>query len=114
MGSLIKSPGGTIVSGGGYIAGREALVAAAAARLTAPGVGVDAGCVSGETLRIMAQGKLPCTLHAKHVYAVEWGFAGVYIAGQVALVAATTARLITLGVGVDAGCVAGDNLRITT
>lgn len=58
MGSLIKSPGGTIVSGGGYIAGRGDLVAAAAARLTAPGVGVDAGCVSGEALRIMAQGKL--------------------------------------------------------
>lgn len=56
MGSLIKSPGGTIVSSGGYIAGRTDLVAAAAARLTAPGVGVDAGSVSGETLRLMAQG----------------------------------------------------------
>lgn len=67
MGSLIKSPGGTIVSGGGYIAGRAALVAAAAARLTAPGVGVDAGCVPGEALRIMAQGKLACTLHARHL-----------------------------------------------
>lgn len=56
MGSLIKSPGGTIVSSGGYIAGRADLVAAAAARLTAPGVGVDAGSVPGETLRLMAQG----------------------------------------------------------
>lgn len=56
MGSLIKSPGGTIVSGGGYIAGRAHLVAAAAARLTAPGVGIDAGCVPGETLRLMFQG----------------------------------------------------------
>lgn len=56
MGSLIKSPGGTIVSGGGYIAGRADLVAAAAARLTAPGVGIDAGCVPGETLRLMFQG----------------------------------------------------------
>ncbi len=55
-GSLIKSPGGTIVPGGGYIAGRAALVAAAAARLTAPGVGVDAGCVSGGMLRLMFQG----------------------------------------------------------
>ena len=61
MGSLIKSPGGTIVSSGGYIAGRADLVAAAAARLTAPGVGVDAGSVSGETLRLMAQGR-PLTL----------------------------------------------------
>lgn len=56
MGSLIKSPGGTIVPGGGYVAGRADLVAAAAARLTAPGVGIDAGCVSGDTLRLMAQG----------------------------------------------------------
>ncbi|BDA45460.1 Uncharacterized protein YnbB [Coccomyxa sp. Obi] len=56
MGSLIKSPGGTIVPGGGYIAGRADLVAAAAARLTAPGVGLDAGGVSGSTLRLMAQG----------------------------------------------------------
>jgi cystathionine beta-lyase family protein involved in aluminum resistance len=59
MGSLIKSPGGTIVPGGGYVAGRADLVAAAAARLTAPGVGLDAGCVSGDTLRLMAQGLLP-------------------------------------------------------
>lgn len=56
MGSLIKSPGGTLVPGGGYIAGRAHLVAAAAARLTAPGVGIDAGCVPGDTLRLMAQG----------------------------------------------------------
>lgn len=55
-GSLIKSPGGTIVPGGGYVAGRRELVEAAAARLTAPGVGVDAGCVSGGTLRLMFQG----------------------------------------------------------
>lgn len=56
MGSLIKSPGGTITPGGGYVAGRADLVAAAAARLTAPGVGLDAGCVAGETLRLMFQG----------------------------------------------------------
>lgn len=63
MGSLIKSPGGTIVPGGGYIAGRADLVAAAAARLTAPGVGTDAGGVSGSTLRLMAQGATPKTSH---------------------------------------------------
>lgn len=56
MGSLIKSPGGTIVSGGGYVAGRAELVERAVARLTAPGVGTDAGCVPGETLRLMFQG----------------------------------------------------------
>ena len=56
MGSLIKSPGGTIVTGGGYIVGRADLVEAAGARLTAPGVGLDAGAVPGETLRLMFQG----------------------------------------------------------
>ena len=56
MGSLIKSPGGTIVTGGGYIAGRADLVAAAGARMNAPGVGLDAGAVPGETLRLMFQG----------------------------------------------------------
>lgn len=59
MGSLIKNAGGTIVPGGGYIAGRADLVAAAAARLTAPGVGIDAGGVSGSSLRLMAKGLLP-------------------------------------------------------
>ena len=56
MGSLIKTPGGTIAPGGGYVAGRRPLVDAALARLTAPGVGADAGCVPGETLRLMFQG----------------------------------------------------------
>ena len=69
MGSLIKSPGGTIVSSGGYIAGRADLVAAAAARLTTPGVGTDAGSVSGETLRLTAQGTtlpFPAQRHRAH------------------------------------------------
>ncbi|KAK9830077.1 hypothetical protein WJX72_009629 [[Myrmecia] bisecta] len=56
MGSLIKNGGGTICPGGGYVAGRADLVAAVQARLTAPGVGMDAGCVPGETLRLMFQG----------------------------------------------------------
>lgn len=56
MGSLIKNGGGTIVSGGGYVAGRANLVERALARLTAPGIGSDAGCVPGETLRLMFQG----------------------------------------------------------
>jgi len=56
MGSFIKNPGGTIVTGGGYVAGRADLVRRAVARLTAPGVGMDAGCVPGETMRLMFQG----------------------------------------------------------
>ena len=56
MGSLIKNPGGTIVSGGGYVAGRVDLVDRAVARMSAPGVGMDAGGVPGETLRLMFQG----------------------------------------------------------
>ncbi len=56
MGSLIKSPGGTIVTGGGYVAGRGGLIDAVGARLTAPGVGLDAGCVDGQTQRLMFQG----------------------------------------------------------
>ena len=58
MGSLIKNPGGTIVTGGGYVAGKAHLVAAAQARLTAPGVGLDAGSVPGDTVRLMMQGAL--------------------------------------------------------
>jgi len=58
MGSLIKNPGGTIVTGGGYVAGKAHLVQAAQARLTAPGVGMDAGCVPGDTVRLMMQGML--------------------------------------------------------
>ena len=61
MGSLIKSPGGTIAPGGGYVAGRADLVAAAAARLTAPGVGLDAGCVEASTLRLQFQGAEPAS-----------------------------------------------------
>lgn len=42
-GSLIKNPGGGLVRSGGYIAGNETLVAQAANRLTAPGLGKEAG-----------------------------------------------------------------------
>ena len=42
-GSLIKNPGGTIASTGGYIAGRTELVEAALCRLTAPGIGRSGG-----------------------------------------------------------------------
>src|SRR5690625_971013 len=42
-GSLIKNPGGGLVRAGGYIVGKEEYVEAAANRLTAPGLGKDAG-----------------------------------------------------------------------
>lgn len=42
-GSLIKNPGGGLATKGGYIAGREDLVEAAANRLAAPGIGLHCG-----------------------------------------------------------------------
>jgi len=42
-GSLIKNPGGGIAPKGGYVAGREDLVEAAAFRLTSPGIGGECG-----------------------------------------------------------------------
>jgi len=42
-GSLIKNPGGGIAPNGGYVAGREDLVEAAAYRLTTPGIGGECG-----------------------------------------------------------------------
>lgn len=53
---LLCTAGGTIAPGGGYVAGKEALIGAVAARLAAPGIGIDAGGVPGTTLRIMFQG----------------------------------------------------------
>jgi len=55
MGSLIKNPGGGIASTGGYIVGKRAYVDAAAARLTAPGVGGEVG-PTHDFLRPMYQG----------------------------------------------------------
>ena len=54
-GSLIKNPGGTIVTAGGYIAGRADLVEAAACRLTAPGIGSSGGA-SFDQHRLLFQG----------------------------------------------------------
>jgi cystathionine beta-lyase family protein involved in aluminum resistance len=54
-GSLIKNPGGTIATTGGYIAGRANLVEAAACRLTAPGVGSTGGATLDQN-RLMFQG----------------------------------------------------------
>lgn len=42
-GSLIKNPGGGLVKTGGYIVGRADLIEKCASRMTAPGVGAEAG-----------------------------------------------------------------------
>lgn len=55
-GSLIKNPGGTIAPCGGYVAGKERWVKAAAARLSAPGLGVDCGSTPGDIMRAYFQG----------------------------------------------------------
>ncbi len=54
-GSLIKNPGGTIVTAGGYVAGKAELVEAAACRLTAPGIGSSCGATFGQN-RLLFQG----------------------------------------------------------
>jgi cystathionine beta-lyase family protein involved in aluminum resistance len=53
---LIKNPGGTIAPCGGYVAGREKWVKAAAARLSAPGLGIDCGSTPGHIMRAFFQG----------------------------------------------------------
>jgi cystathionine beta-lyase family protein involved in aluminum resistance len=54
-GSLIKNPGGTIVTAGGYVAGKAALVEMACCRLTAPGVGSHGGATFDQN-RLLFQG----------------------------------------------------------
>jgi len=54
-GSLIKNPGGTIVTAGGYVAGRADLVEAAVCRLTAPGIGSSGGATFDQN-RLLFQG----------------------------------------------------------
>jgi cystathionine beta-lyase family protein involved in aluminum resistance len=54
-GSLIKNPGGTIVTAGGYVAGRADLVEAATCRLTAPGIGSSGGATLDQN-RLLFQG----------------------------------------------------------
>ena len=54
-GSLIKNPGGTIVTAGGYIAGKAELVEMAACRLTSPGIGSSSGATFNQN-RLMFQG----------------------------------------------------------
>jgi cystathionine beta-lyase family protein involved in aluminum resistance len=54
-GSLIKNPGGTIVTAGGYVAGKEELVEKACCRLTAPGIGSSGGATFDQN-RLLFQG----------------------------------------------------------
>lgn len=54
-GSLIKNPGGGLVRAGGYIVGKSELIERAANRLTAPGLGKEAGATL-HTLQEMYQG----------------------------------------------------------
>ena len=54
-GSSIKNPGGTIVTAGGYIAGKAELVELAACRLTSPGIGSSSGATFDQN-RLMLQG----------------------------------------------------------
>jgi cystathionine beta-lyase family protein involved in aluminum resistance len=54
-GSLIKNPGGGLALTGGYVAGKAALVRAAAHRMTCPGIGDECGLTFGQT-RTMLQG----------------------------------------------------------
>ncbi|XP_068661294.1 uncharacterized protein, partial [Aristolochia californica] len=55
-GSFIKNPGGTIAPSGGYVAGKDKWVKAAAARLSAPGLGVECGSTPGHVMRALFQG----------------------------------------------------------
>lgn len=54
-GSLIKNPGGGLAPTGGYIAGKAALVEAAAMHLTTPGIGGECGSSLGNN-RLLYQG----------------------------------------------------------
>jgi cystathionine beta-lyase family protein involved in aluminum resistance len=54
-GSLIKNPGGTLATAGGYLAGRADLVEQAACRLTAPGIGSSGGATFDQN-RLLFQG----------------------------------------------------------
>lgn len=53
--SLIKNPGGTIVTAGGYVAGKKDCVEKACCRLTTPGVGSSGGATFDQN-RLLFQG----------------------------------------------------------
>jgi cystathionine beta-lyase family protein involved in aluminum resistance len=58
-GTLLGAVGGSVAPEGGYIAGRAGLMDRACARMSAPGLSLDAGSVSGDTLRLLFQGTAP-------------------------------------------------------
>ena len=55
-GSLQGHVSGGLARSGGYVAGGAQMVERACARMSAPGLSLDAGCVSGDTLRLLFQG----------------------------------------------------------
>jgi cystathionine beta-lyase family protein involved in aluminum resistance len=55
-GSLFGGLGGSVATEGGYVAGMADLVECACARLSAPGLSLDAGSVPGDTQRLLFQG----------------------------------------------------------
>lgn len=55
-GSLIKNPGGGLAPGGGYLAGTQELIEAAASRYSVPGLGLEMGSSFGDSQRLMFQG----------------------------------------------------------
>ena len=64
MRSFVKSLSEFLIR---YVAGKQELMRGVHARLTAPGIGIDAGSVSGETLRLMFQGLSPeCWFFMSH------------------------------------------------
>ena len=58
-GALAGNLGAGVMQQGGYVAGKQVLVERACARASAPGLSLDAGSVSGDTLRTMFQ-SAPC------------------------------------------------------
>ncbi len=53
IGSLIKNPGGGIAESGGYLVGTSKAVELAAARMTVPGIGLEAGASLGQTRNML-------------------------------------------------------------
>jgi cystathionine beta-lyase family protein involved in aluminum resistance len=74
-GSLFGVLGGGIVTEGGYVAGRSSMVEKACARLSAPGLSLDAGSVPGDAHRLLFQGVFPFKiLQCTTTHAVSLGF----------------------------------------
>ena len=108
MGSLIKNGGGTIVSGGGYVAGRADLVERAVGNFKGHGW-AGAGVWFG--------GWLQCKDGCNHSMRPAAGFPrrGMRLIARPRLRPSAqpqVARLTAPGIGMDAGCVPGETLRL--